>query len=88
MQARKSSSPSTHSRLASQRARAAEQIRLEHRADRGWPSGVGQVAAHHVRQVMQVDQDLVDARPVERVEPDVEQRPAADGQHALRGDCR
>ena len=71
--------------VGDERAGAAEQFRLEDRADRRRPGARGEVAAHHVRQVMEVDQDLVDPRAVERVEPDVEQGPAADGQHALRG---
>src|SRR6516225_5255265 len=42
------------------------------------------MTAYHVRQVVQVYQDLVDARPVERVKPDIEQGPAVDRHHALR----
>ncbi len=45
----------------------------------------GKVATYHLRQVMQVDEDLTDTRAVERVEPDVEQGTAAEDQHALRG---
>ena len=71
--------------MASERAGAAEQLRLEDRADRRRPVARGKVAAYHVRQVVQVDQDLVDTRAVERIEPDVEQGPVADDQHALRG---
>src|SRR5690348_6259254 len=40
------------------------------------------MAAHHVRQVVQVDEDLVHSRPVERAEPDVVHRLAVDGAHA------
>src|SRR5207253_10075545 len=46
----------------------------------------GDVAAYYIGQVMQVDQDFIDARAVERVKPDIEQRPVADAHHALRGD--
>src|ERR1700704_3494444 len=39
---------------------------------------------YHVGQVVQVDQDLVDTRPVERVKPDIEQGLAINSHHALR----
>ena len=71
--------------VGQQRPGAAEQLRLEERADRRRSGALGQVAAHHLRQVVQVDEHLVDARRVEGVEPDVEQRAVVDDQHALRG---
>src|SRR5262249_15611282 len=62
-----------------------EKLRFEERADRWRPGTRGEVAPHHVRQVVQVDEDLVNTRAIERVEPDVEHGLSVYGQHALRG---
>ncbi len=50
--------------VGGQRPGAAEQFRLEERADVGRRGPRGHMAAHDVGQVVEVDQDLVDARPV------------------------
>ena len=84
MQARNISSASDPGPVGLERAGAAEQFRFEERAHGRRPDPVVEVAAHHVRQVVQVDEDLVDARAVECVEPDVEHRLAVDGHHAFR----
>ena len=74
LQARKNSSPSTHCRLAGSVPALPSSSGSKTVRTAGGPGARGKVAAHHVRQVVQVDEDLVDARAVERVEPDVEQR--------------
>ena len=48
----------------------------------------GDVVAHHIGQVVEVDQDLVDAGAVERVEPDVEQRAGRRWPPCTSGWCR
>src|SRR6185437_378870 len=57
------------------RARAAEQLRLEDRTYSRRPITRGEVTAHHVWQVMEVDENLVDTCGVERLEPDIDQGP-------------
>src|SRR5262245_11986269 len=71
--------------VGEERAGAAQQLRLEVGADRGRRRTRGKVAAHHVRKVVEIDENLVDSRAAELVEPDVEQGPTVDDQHALRG---
>src|SRR5262249_44498276 len=71
--------------VGEERAGAAEQLWLEEGADRRRRRTRGKVAAHHVRKVMEVDENLVDSRAAELIEPDVEQGPAVDDQHALGG---
>ncbi len=43
-----------------------------------------QVLQHDVGQVVQVDQNLVHLRTMKSIEPEIEKRCPADGQHALR----
>ena len=61
--------------VGEKRAGAPEQFWLEEGADRWRRGACGNVAAHHVWQVVKVDEDLIDTRTAERIEPDVEQRP-------------
>ena len=70
--------------VGGERARAAEQFRLEDRAHRRRPGPPGYVVTNRIGQVVEVDQDLLDACRIERVEPDIDQGPAVDGHHALR----
>src|SRR5689334_4002165 len=72
--------------VGGERTRAAQQLRFVERPNRREPLIPGQITAYHVRQVVQVEEDLVDTGPVERVKPDVKQGPTVDVQHALRGD--
>src|SRR5690348_11468620 len=69
--------------VGGERARAAEQFRFVGGAHGRRPGSRFEVVTHHIRKVVQVDEYFVHARPVERVEPDVEHRLAADGNHAL-----
>src|SRR6185312_936062 len=66
------------------RARAAEQLRLKDRTYSRRPITRGEVTAHHVWQVMEVDENLVDTCGVERLEPDIDQGPPVDDYHAFR----
>src|SRR5215472_4952154 len=68
-----------------ERAGATEQLGLKECAD-SWPCRAsGKVTAYHLRQMMGIDQHLVFASAVERVEPHVQQGTAVEDQHALRG---
>src|SRR5262249_24559534 len=70
--------------VGGKRTGAAEQLWLEERADCRRLSTRGNVVTYHIRQVVKVDEDLVDTRAAERVEPDVKQGPVIDNHHALR----
>ena len=84
LQARNISSPSTHCRLATSVPALPSNSGSKKVRDH-WRRGTrGDMAAYHIRQVMEVDENFVDACTAERVEPDVEQRPTVDGQHAFR----
>jgi hypothetical protein len=54
-----------------------------------WQTGPGgQVPLYHARQVVKVDEDLINTRTAELVEPDIQQRPAIDRHHAFRSGVR
>lgn len=58
--------------------RAAEQIPLVRQADPEWPGAAENVVTHLVRSVMRVDDNVSDAALHQLVQPDAEQRFAAD----------
>jgi hypothetical protein len=70
--------------VGGERSGAAKQFRLEERTDRRRLGTHGKVLPYHIRQVVKIDENLVDSGAVEGVKPDVEHWPVVDEDHALR----
>ena len=85
LHARKNSSPATHPRLATRVPALPSSSGSKMVWTLGGTITVLDVGAHDFGEGVDVHEDLVDTGPVELVEPDVEQRPSVDHQHALRG---
>ena len=82
--ARNMSSPATKSRLARRVPALPSSSGSTTRRTAGGPTRAATCASHLVGQVVRVQQHLADAGLGQRVQPDVEHRPATDCQQALR----
>ena len=72
LQARNMSPPAIHSRFATSVPALPSSSGSKRQLDGGRPVRAARWRSDHVRQVVQVDEDLVDTRSLEGVEPNVE----------------
>ena len=71
--------------VGNERAARAEQFRLVHQIDLCVPRRGGDMIPHARGQMVRVDQDALDPRAAQQIEPVVEQRAAVDRHKAFRG---